>query len=285
MDSNPTHPIAAAPELPEDIREAIETGLENSEIVESNETPAQIATNILKELVKVWPSPSNATVSETAVAIIDHLAARFAMYHKGLIYMEDMAANFRNAKAELLALSRASSSAPVSERAVKGLSERLRFAEADRDREAGKVDVLTQAMNKVRPLDMDERHELNKRGTIIEADKITIDGLRSQLATAKEERDEARSHLSVAELEAKTAHQEIAALRSDLAKAKADGERLDWLLTGEQKVSPQVGWDGTQGEVRVMQARFASEDGAFQDYHRLRTRTAIDAARNAGGGT
>lgn len=47
--------LPASPELPESVREAIETGLENSEIVESNETHAQIATNILKELAPLWP--------------------------------------------------------------------------------------------------------------------------------------------------------------------------------------------------------------------------------------
>lgn len=60
-----------------------------------------------------------------------------------------------------------------------------------------------------------------------------------------------------------------------------DSEMLDWLLTGEQKVSPQAGWDGTQGQVRILQARFASEDGAFCGHKQITTRSAIRSAITA----
>lgn len=59
-----------------------------------------------------------------------------------------------------------------------------------------------------------------------------------------------------------------------------DTEWMEWLLSGKQTVSGKAGWDGTQGQIRIMQAQFASEDGAFVGYKEIKTRAELLAARN-----
>ena len=82
---------------------------------------------------------------------------------------------------------------------------------------AAKVAGLEEALSRVSPLTMDERFEYEKRGLIITADKLTIEGLRSELATA-------RSRCSDLQAECDAQFEAMTADAAELVGARANEE-------------------------------------------------------------